>query len=329
MRRPAPHRIWSPRLLAALLVGVLFLPDVAAAQRPFRTSDPFYRNETARRDFFDRYALTGEVAYRSSSAAQEEGVVASSDLAFRVSLDYELFSRLDLGAIFESVGGDAGRSVGLSWLLLKYYHHLETSDYAFRVAVDPSSGGQVGFPQVDFAFLYTSLFTPLISSDFALGLRRVNLGFVQFLPATPLSSEGPFYVRPQPSLQFTRALGTELHVMLNYNLHFDPAGSNIYFGLLGEGSRYDVIETEARQGEGGELIPITNAEALDRGDEATAETRIPFRGGVIWARGGLEFNRPSYQIAPFLAVPLQQWQPEGERTWPQARLHVGLQMMLR
>lgn len=308
---------------------MLLLPDLAAAQRPFRTSDPFYRNETARRDFFDRYALTGEVSYRSGGA-QEEGLTAASDLAFRASFDYELFSRLDLGVIVEAVGGDGGRRVALSWLVLKYYHHLETSDYAFRVAVDPSSGGQVGFPQVDIAFLYTSLFTPLLSSDFALGVRRVNLGYVQFVPPERLPADGPLYLRPQPSLRFTRALGTELHLMLNYNLHFDPAGSNLFFGLLGEGSEYDVIETERPQGGlGGDLVPIGNAEGLDGSVSAVTETRTPFRGGVIWARAGLEFKRPSYQISPFMAVPLQQWQPDDDEQWPQARLHVGLQMMLR
>ena len=65
-------------LLLGLLLGLGLLPEDALAQRPFRLSDPFYRGETARRHFFDNYALTGEISYRSAGTLQGDGVPAAS-----------------------------------------------------------------------------------------------------------------------------------------------------------------------------------------------------------------------------------------------------------
>ncbi|MFQ5568122.1 MAG: hypothetical protein ACE5G0_00520 [Rhodothermales bacterium] len=319
-------------LLLALLLGLGLAPGDVAAQRPFRINDPFYRGETARRDFFDRYAFTAEVSYRSAGSLQEDGLpTASSDLGLRFRFDYELASRLDLGAIFDAVGGNTGRSVSLSWLVLKYYRYLERSDYAFRLAVDPSSDGRVGFPQVDLAFLYTSLLSPVFSTDFGLGMRRVNIGYAQFLPPEPLGPDDPLVIRPRPTVLFTRALGTELHVMMDYNLLLDPAGSNLFFGFLGEGGAYSLIESPLRRSDSGTLA-VSNISDLEEGTavQEGQERRIPYRGGVVWVRAGIEFHRPSYQISPFLGAPLKQWTPEAENgSWPQARLHFGVQLMLR
>ncbi len=323
LRDAAPRRHGSRWLLLGLLLALGF--SDAAAQRPFRISDPFYRNETARRDFFDRYALTGEVSYRSSGALQDEGLASSADLAFRFRFDYELAPRLDLGAVFEVVGGNGGRKLGLSWLVLKYYRYLEEADYAFRLAVDPSSDGRAGFPQVDLAFLYTSLLSPVLSSDFALGVRRVNIGYAQFIPPAPLPREGPFVVRPRPTLLATRALGTELHLMINYNFHFDPAGSNFFVGLLGEGGRYDLVQSSLSQT--GTGARAANDVGAFQAEQPALEQKTAYRGGALWARGGVEFKRPSYQFSPFLSLPLQQWNPEGD--WPEARLQAGVMLMLR
>lgn len=310
--------------LALLLAALLLLPPDALAQRPFRLDDPFYRTETARRDFYDHLALTGEISYRNGATLQDDGIAAASDLALRLRLDYQVAPRLDVGAVFDAVGGNGGRRVMLSWVVLKYYRYFEQSDYAFRLAVDPSSDGLVGFPQVDVAFLYTSLLSPLLSTDFAMGVRRVNLGYAQIQPPA-LPEGGPFVFKPRTSVLVTRALGSELHLMMNYNLHFDPAGSNLFIGLLGEGGQYELVETErGREAGGGALGDL---ETIDAGGSAV-EQRTPFRGGAVWARGGIEFKRPSYQILPFVSVPLQQWNPE-DGDWPVARLHAGVQLMLR
>jgi hypothetical protein len=55
-----------------------------------------------------------------------------------------------------------------------------------------------------------------------------------------------------------------------------------------------------------------------------------YRGGTIWIRFGVEFNRPSYQVSPFLGAPLKQWTPDAQSgDWPEARLHFGMQLTLR
>ena len=313
-------------LLMGVLLGLSLTAQDAAAQRPFRLSDPFYRDETARRTFFDRYALTGEVSYRSAGSIQGDGLpAANSDLAFRFRFDYQLARRLDLSAIFDAVGGSGARRVSLNWLVVKYYRYIEesNSDYAFRLAVDPSSDGRVGFPQVDLAFLYTSPLSPVLTTDFAIGLRRVNIGYLQLTPPPEIQPGSSFVIKPRPQLLGTRALGTELHGMLNYNLLFDPAGSNLFVNLLVEAGAYDLIETLITTNNGGSLSDVV--EASDEGGD-----KVSFRGGTFWTRFGVEFNRPSYQFSPFLAAPVKQWTPDAEDgDWPQARLHFGVQFTLR
>lgn len=326
-----PVRTAGRWLVAGILTALMLAPADVLAQRPFRFNDPFYRGETARRDFYDRFALTGEISYRSAGTLQDDGGLpaSNSDLALRFRFDYEITSRLDAGAVFDAVGANGGRTLSLSWLMLKYYRYLEQNSYAFRLAVDPASDGRVGFPQVDVAFLYTSMLSPIFSSDFAMGVRRVNVGYAQFIPAEPLTDDGPFVIEPRPSVTFTRALGSELHLMLNYNIHFDPAGSNVFFGMLGEASQYELVETPLD----GPVVSASS-EALsslqaNKGTEVEEQT-TPFRGGVLWARGGLEIRRPNYQLSPFVSLPLQQWSPEAsEGDWPHSRLHFGVRLMLR
>ncbi len=322
-------RSLSLGLLLGLLLGLGLLPEDALAQRPFRLSDPFYRGETARRHFFDRYALTGEVSYRSAGTFQGDGVPASSsELAFRFRFDYELAKRLDMSAIFDAAGGAGTRQLSLSWLVFKYYRYVEesNSDYAFRLAIDPSSNGDLGFPQVDLAFIYTSLLSPVVSTDFALGIRRVNVGYAQLLPPEPISDD-IFVIRPSPTLLFTRALGTEFHVLLNYNLHFDPAESNLFIDFLGEFGSYDVVEAPHHPNTPLNIADLGSGEGAIIEEE---EEETSYRGGTFWVRFGVEFNRPSYQISPYLGLPLRQWTPKTvDDEWPEARLHFGFQLTLR
>src|SRR5690606_13715257 len=104
-------------------------------------------------------------------------------LGFR--LHYRLTERVDLNAFWDAAGTSTGRTIVLSWVGAKYYWTVDQTDYAFRLAVDPASDGRVGFPQLDVAFISTRALTPLFSTDFAVGVRRVRKGFRQLvLPGT-------------------------------------------------------------------------------------------------------------------------------------------------
>jgi len=220
--------------------------------------------------------------------------------------------RLDLNAYWDAAGTATGRTIVLSWVGLKYYWTVEHSDFAFRLAVDPASDGRVGFPQLDIAFISTRALTPLFSSDFAVGVRRVRKGYRQFLPAgaTPIEEEALLADLARSQFIDTRALGMELHFMWTYNLIFDPARSNLFVALMGEGGQYELFETRI----GG--VP-------DSTDESGPSE---YRGGVVWVRSGIEYNRPSYQVIPFLSVPLKQWATEGG---VDARMQLGVRLMLR
>ena len=320
---PARRSAWV--LAAALLVGLAATSDVYA-QRPFRMADPFYRSETARRAFYDRLAFTTELSYRPLPVTGSDGVTAGADpLGLRFRLDYELGDNFDVSGIVDAFSVGNGRSLALSWVILKYYRYLDEADYAFRLAIDPASDGRAGFPQVDLAFLYTSFLSPLFSSDFALGVRRVNIGYFETQPA-PVQSDlqGP-YANVGSTILSTRAYGTELHTMLNYNVHFDPAGSNVFATLLAEGGRYDLVETLLEPTGRGPVGPVDNLDNTRMEGEASDGD---FRGGVVWLRAGAEFNRPSYQAAPFIAAPLKQWSL-GDEEPVVARLHIGVRFMVR
>jgi hypothetical protein len=311
VRRTALYPSLVP-LLALLVAGGL-LPEEADAQRPFRIYDPFYRNETARRSFFDGYAFTTEVSYRAAGAIQGDGrqAVEADPLGLSFRLDYQLTSRLDLSAILDASGSLSGRSLSLSWIVLKYYQHVENTDYAFRLAVDPSSDGLVGFPQLDFAFIATSLLTPMISSDFAIGMRRVRMGYEQLV-----RNEDPLAEQPR-AFRYWRAIGVEVHFMMQYSVLLNPARSNVFVAMIAEGGSYELVEQASPRG--GLAAALGAGAPSWEGD---------YRGGVVWIRPGIEYNRPSYQLTPFLNIPLKQWVPE-EGDWNEARLHVGFRLMFR
>ena len=307
-------RMW-PMGLAALAWLIVLAPE-ARAQRPFAVHDPFYKSETARRTFYDALAATGEVSYRRGVSGNIGSSTPSVGLSFR--LHYSLSQRVDLNAFWDAAGTATGRTIVLSWVGIKYYWSVDDFDYAFRLAVDPASDGRVGFPQLDAAFISTKSFSPVFSSDFAVGVRRVRKGFREFVPAEAVRiDDGPIVVAPNSAAQFidTRAMGMELHFMWSYNLIFDPAASNLFVSLMGEGGQYSLFESEF----GGDGRARASA-----GEDELGET--DYRGGIVWMRSGIEYNRPSYQIIPFMSVPLKQWAPEND---DKARMQLGLRLMLR
>lgn len=331
MPRLAPFRFAVLLSLAALVAAA---PDAAQAQRPFQFYDPFYRGETARRAFYDGYAVTAEVSYRPAGSLQDGRQTFTRDwlgLAFR--LDYQLLAQVDLSGYVDAAASDAGRSLTLSWVALKYYNTVENTNYAFRLAVDPSLDGRVGFPQMDAAFISTTLHSPVLSSDYALGMRRVRKGYQQ-LVLSP--NDGGSTEVPRPYIDseviYTRAMGWEVHFMMQYALLLSAARSNVFASLLFHGGEYEFVETPLN---GPAPLPVaggasgeTASDADARGDQAGTM----YRGGVVWLRTGVEYNRPAYQVLPFVSLPLKQWIPSVEDGQPglaQARISAGFRFTLR
>jgi len=323
MKSCHPYHILS----AATLILVVAWMDAgqAVAQRPIRMFDPFYRGETAKRTFYDRYAVTAELSYRppgffngEEGSAPSISRVGGDALGMNLRVEYRLGRQVNLGAFLDAMGGSSGRSLQLTWLTAKYFRHDEGVDYAVRLAINPSSDSRSGFPQMDLGFLYSSLMSETVTTDFGIGVRRVQVGFQEITAAPSIPAEGADPVTPSaPVNQILRgrAHGWEVHLSSSYNIVFDPAGSNIFGAFLLEGGRYNLVEW------------IEDNPAVD-GDEGEERTSRDYRGGVIWVRTGLEVERPGYQFAPFLAIPVTQWAPdEGE--WPASRAHVGLRLMLR
>ncbi|NND71245.1 MAG: hypothetical protein HKN43_06680 [Rhodothermales bacterium] len=300
-----------------LLFSGLFVLESVEAQRPFRSYESFYRSETARRQFFDRYALSGEVAYRPSGSIQNDALATPTvdPFGFSFRFDYQLAQTFDLGLVVDAAGGFGGRSMSISWVTVQYYKTVESSDYAFRLAVDPASDGRAGFPQVDVAFLYTEVLSPELTSDYAIGIRRVRIGYEQLVelePSAELVSNAPEF-----GIAFTRALGWELNAMIQYNALFDPAGSSVFFSMLGQASSYELID-----------VAFEDLDADPEIDDGTSTDVEVSRGGIIWLRSGMKFARPSYEFSPFLGLPIQQWTPRNDN-WPTSRLQVGVRLMIR
>ena len=186
-------KIWKCKPSKAVLVAtavlwmVLCIPFSALAQRPFLLHDPLYRSEQPQRTFFGGYALTAEVSYRNAGALQGDGLqaVEADPLGVSFRLDYQLASRIDLSAVIDAAGNTTRRGLSLSWLIFKYYERSEQSSMALRLAVDPSFDSRAGFPQIDVAWLSTSYLSPLSSTEFAFGIRRVRLGYEQWLINEP------------------------------------------------------------------------------------------------------------------------------------------------
>jgi len=321
--RSLEERRWIGILIICLIGITGWLPRTTFGQRPIRTFDPFYKGESANRSFYDKYALTAELTYRPAGLLQNDdpvtgGVAGGPSDAFGMNfrLEYRVASQIDIGAYVDAAGNTAGRSLSVNWLSIKYFRREEGVDYAVRLAVDPVSDGRSGFPQMDLGFLYRSFVSPSVTSDFAVGIRRVQLGFQQIvsIAADPIKPSDPIVTAPSPDRDIlrTQALGWEVHMLTGYNLVFDPAGSNMFVTLLGEGGSYDLVEWMVNQSK----------------SDAGSRTSTKFKGGVLWIRSGLQIEKPGYRFAPFLSLPIKQWSPSGG-DFPRARPRLGLQFMIR
>lgn len=319
------HGLFRQRLVAVLGLSVAAVwgcVDTADAQRPFRQFDPFYRSEAAERIFFDGYAVSMEMTYRpeGSLTGNELTTTSANPLGLTFRLDYQLVPRIDLGAILDVVGTSTGRSMSLSWVTAKYNWAVDYNDYAVRLAVDPSLNGRDGFPQVDLAFLSRSSFTPFFTGDFAIGVRRVSIGYQQLLAPTELEESlvDAGLEEQGFTLLNTHAIGFEVHLAMSYNFLFDPAGSNFFIAFLGEMGDYDMLDSAVQRN--------ANTEAQTAVQDG--KVGAAYRGGVLWLRAGVEFNRPNYQIMPFLGFPFQQWNLEGNEVLSQGP-RFGFRLMLR
>lgn len=314
--------------LCGMILSISVLgTETAYSQRPFRVHDPFYKGETGRRTFYDGYAFTTDLSFRSPGSVSEGQQTLGPDyLALSFWFDYELFSHIDISAIIDAAGGNTGRTLTLSWVSVKYYRTVENTDYAFRLAVDPSFDGRLGSPQLDLAFISTSLLSPVLSSDYAIGVRRVKMGYQQFVP----SMDSPSLPPESPGIPdyiYTRALGWELHFMMRYSVLLNPARSNVFVSLQVDRGQYELLETSLRRSGSGFPVmeQVRSTENVEENEGSTLTKQ--YRGGTVWIRSGVEYNRPSYQIMPYLSVPLKQWTPPEEDGT--ARINVGLRFVLR
>ena len=316
--------------LAALALGT----SPAAAQGTFQTLDPSYGGETARRAFYDGFAVSGEAAYRDGDLLGVAGPSSFADLSLSARLDYALLPQVDLALVADLSGAAQNGRMGLTWVVVKPYWHSEATDYAVRVAVDPQSEGGLGFRQTDVAFLSTSALSPSVTSDVMLGLRRVRTGFTTVAdPADGPEGEttGPVsetLALAAVSLAGTapvrsRLVGQAVRASWGYNVLFDPAGSRLTFGVMAEAGDYTLVRTR-------ETVP-EGAGAIDPDAGDGPPNRI--RSGVGWMRAGVEFSRPQYQLAPYVSLPvvtLASVRGEELRHGPRLdKLRVGLRLTLR
>ncbi|MEZ4700671.1 MAG: hypothetical protein R2834_10110 [Rhodothermales bacterium] len=329
MTRQRAHRT-LPLITLLVVAGV----GTAHAQRPFQTYDPFYRSEQTQREFFGGYALTGEISYRTAGVVQDDGIQSfeANPLGLSFRLDYQLAPQLDLSGIIDAAGNSTRGGLNLSWVVFTYYERNEETTFALRLAVDPSLDGRVGFPQMDLGWLSASSITPTTTSNFAIGVRRIRMGYEQWVVGdepSPNVGSGNYILHAlgndsrdrNVDIIYTRAFGWEGRLMLGYDFAFDPAGSNIFFSLMGQAGNYDLLETSFV-----EPTPKASQKSIGQQEEVTIDS--DYIGGAIWFRSGIEFNRPGYQILPFIGVPVHQWVP-ASANWPRSRQRVGVRLMLR
>jgi len=319
-----PQRRHLNRLIG-LFLGLTVVCVAAEAQRPFATLDPFYQEETARRGFYDGFAAQADLAYRGGEPAVSSGA-AVFPLALALRFDYALARQIDVAAVVDMSPGISGASsrtpVRVSWLIVKPYWHHGNTDYAVRLAVDPSSDGGLGFRQTDVAFLSTSDLSPTLSTDFAMGLRRARVGFerLEFLTQGGLSA----HQTSLPEIVRSRASGTEIHMMWGYRYRLDPAGSHVFTTISGEGMAYTVLAIRPPQADDDPRNTAAPTEASDEGR---------LRGGLGRLNVGVEYSRPSFLIAPYVSLPIFRWvELEGDsRTWGPRLDHsrLGLRFTIR
>ena len=315
-----------------MLAGVGLSAPGAAQGGGFETLDPAYGGETARRGFYGGFALSGEASYQDADVGAS-GTAAGSDLSLSARLDYALLPQVDLALVADLTGGIQSGPLGLSWVVVKPYWHNEMTDYALRVAIDPASEGGLGFRQTDVTFLSTTALSPNVTSDLSVGLRRVRTGYTpldeEALPGAtdPTAMDLAAAARmtaPEPT-ERARLVGQEIRGSWGYNVLFDPAGSRFALGLVAEGGDYAIVRTRFS------TDPLSPDGAAVAEEEETGSDRI--RVGTGWVRAGMEFSRPSYQVAPFVSLPVVRWSDnevgpdlEGPRV---QRFKFGLRLTLR
>jgi hypothetical protein len=252
------------------------------AQRPFQPSDLLYRDESARPSFYDGYAVSAELSYRPTGFTS-----ATENLGLLLRADVEIVRGLDLAAILNASSGLRSEGAILSWIALTRRWGRESADLAIRLAFDPrpAADGTLGFRRTDLAILHNATMSPLVSTDMAVGIRRVRSGFHRLQPAESHSGDQS---ASSTNLFLTESRGLEAHVMFGYNMLFDPAGSHVSVSLVYEGGRYDLIH-----------------HALDTmGEVGDDSSPSLYHGHLLWVRTGVRWNRPSYQVHPFMSVPL-------------------------
>ncbi len=284
-----------------------------AAQRPFDAYDPFYQTETARRAFIGTYAVGARVALRASGGAIDSALLAlpvgtrRGPLGLALRGDYALGPNVDVGVVVDVAAVSGGQAVRWSWIVGRYAWTVDATDYGLRLALDPDSDGRTGFPQADLALLATSVLSPRLVSDVAIGLRRVRRGFQEVVPRP----DAPVPLNPMTDFDvaYGRAIGWEAHAMVTYSALLSPSGSRVFGTVSAERGAYDLVRIGTLSGDG------------------AAQTRAgKVRAGVIWARAGGELARPSLRFAPFIAVPLVRWGPSGPSP---ARPTMGVDVTLR
>jgi len=127
---------------------------------------------------------------------------------------------------------------------------------------------------------------------------------------------------------YTRALGWEFHTMAQYSLLLNPARSNIFLSGLFYLGQYDIVRSSLnrRSDQPGDTVAATAANDMPSND-GVEQGLEKHHAGALWIRSGIEYNRPSYQVAPFVSYALKRWSPEDNAT--PARLSFGLRFMLR
>ena len=304
---PDPSPAAVPRLALGLLSLALLAP-AAHAQRPFASFETLYHGESARRAFYDGFAVSGGLDYRNNDATQ---VLDGGGLAIQLHGDYAVTRGMDVGATMTAA---AGQPLRLAWLIAKPYWRTESGEYAIRVAVDPGSGG-LGFRQTDVAFVSSADLSPMLSSDFAIGFRAVRVGYER-LVEEPIGDPGTDAALA--GLVRTRAIGREIRAMWHHDVQFDLGGSSAFLTLLAEAGDYHLLESET---------PAPTARA------AEDAPRGRYRSAAGRVRAGLRFSRPSYQVAPYFAFPVVLWsQLDGDsRTLGPSptRVAFGCHVMLR
>jgi hypothetical protein len=326
-----PHR--RPIGLAkklALIACFIGLAAEVEAQRPFVTLDPFYQEETARRGFFDGFALQADLAYRGLQPLVATGATVSP-LALSVRFDYALTTHVDISAVVDASSGFDGSveraPARISWLIVKPHWRHGHSDYAIRLAVDPAGDGGFGFRQTDLAFVSTTYLSPTLSTDVAVGIRRVRAGFerVEF-PDEPVdpSNQPVFAQDPRPEIIRSRASGTEIHVMWGYRYWLNPSGSHVVSTVSAEGMQYALISSSA---------VAHDESALEDSGKGFNSPEGRTWGGLARLNLGIEYSRPSFLLTPHFSLPLFRWiqMPDETIAWGPRADHsrFGLRVTLR